>query len=405
MMRQLLFSRQKPAQLIGSSLGALLGIFFLLFTLQAYLDFNALLRDKSDLVHPEFLIINKRVSMLSSLGGPKTFSKEEKEALANLEGIVRVAPFRSNQFPAAGSTMPGMPGGGRGLAAELFFESVPDAMLDVDLEQFTWKQGDEILPILIPSDYLKLYNFGFAPSQGMPQVSPQTLSQVSFQLRFDSLGIPIYKQARIVAYTQRIPSILVPDDFLAYANQAYVRSEEIVHPSRLIIESKDPSNATLLHFLDEQGYESNEEQLKNARLSNALKMIGGLLGFVSLLILLLSFLGFFQYAELSLHRNSYEIRTLQDLGMPASQLFKKYFQALAILISSVTILALLLTWSLQSWLQKTASNYGLELNEGLHSAVLLAAMLIFVLFILVQAFGIRRGIRKLGPFVSSSNSQ
>jgi len=402
MIRQLLLSRQKPAQLITSSFGAFLGIFLLLFTLQAYLDFSALLNHRDELIHPEYLIINKRVSMLSSFGEAKTFSPEEQKDLADLQGVVRVAGFRSNLFPASGTILSGTQGANRGLAAELFFESVPNSMIDGDLEQFSWQLGDEEIPILIPSNYLKLYNFGFAPSQGMPQVSPQTLSQVRFRLRFDSMGIPIYKQARIVDYTERIPSILVPDSFLAYANAAYTNAQSSPQASRLIVEVKDPSNATLLAYLDEQGYESNEEQLKNARLSNALKLIGVLLGFISLLILLLSFLGFFQYAELTLNRNAYEIRTLLDLGMSTGQLYKPYFRVLLGMMASITCGAILLVWWLQGWLNETASDYGLLLNEGIQSVVLLAALLIFALFTLVQAFGIRRGIRNLGPHVSSS---
>lgn len=401
MIRQLLLSRQKPAQLLASSLGAFLGVFFLLFTLQAYLDFSQLLSHKKELIHAEYLIINKRISMLSSLGGIRTFSSSEQKELAELDGVVRIAPFRSNQFPVSGSIMAGMQGANRGLAAELFFESVPNGMIDGELEQFNWTPGDQEIPILIPSNYLKLYNFGFAPSQGMPQVSPQTLSQVGFQLRFDSLGIPIYKKARIVSYTERIPTILVPDAFLAYANEAYVATNKSPDASRLIVEVKDPSNTTLLQYMDEHGYETNEEQLKNARLSNALKMIGGILGFISILILLLSFLGFFQYAELSLNRNAYEIKTLLDLGIKPAQLYQPYFRVLVIMMGSISLLAILLVWLTQSWLYQTANDYGLMLNEGLQSAVVLVALLIFALFTLVQAFGIRRGIRNLGPHVSS----
>jgi len=143
MIRQLLLSRQKPAQLIASSLGAFLGIFFLLFTLQAYLDFSQLLTNKNELIHAEYLIINKRVSMLSSLGGARTFSSSEQKELTELDGVVRVAPFRSNQFPASGSIMAGMQGANRGLAAELFFESVPNVMIDCDLVQFNCTLGDQ----------------------------------------------------------------------------------------------------------------------------------------------------------------------------------------------------------------------------------------------------------------------
>jgi len=72
------------------------------------------------------------------------------------------------------------------------------------------------------------------------------------------------------------------------------------------------------------------------------------------------------------------------------------------MMGGISILALLVVWLIQSWLYDTASDYGLMLNEGLQNAVLFTSLLIFALFTLVQAFGIRRGIRNLGPHVSSS---
>lgn len=398
MMRKLLLSRQKPAQLIGSGLGAFLGISLLLFTMQAFLDFSSLLVEKEALIHPEYLIINKRISMLSSFSESRKFTIQEQNDLEALPEIVRVAKFRSNQFPASGSIM----NGGRGLAAELFFESVPNDMIDGNLEKFKWEIDDEQLPILMPSNFLKLYNFGFAPSQGMPQVSPQTLSQVNFRLRLDSMGIPIYKNAFIAGYTERIPSILVPDNFLEYANRAYAQKGN-EDASRLLVEVKDPSNPTVLNYLEDHAYESNQEQMKNARLSRAFTLIGGIMAVISLVILLLAFLSFFQYTQLSLQRNAYEIKTLLDLGVRPSQLFIPFMQVLAVMLIGLCGSALLLLWICKNWLNTTASEYGIELSEGLQEGVLITALLIFVAFISIQALGIRKGIQHLGGYKSSSN--
>lgn len=398
MMRKLLLSRQKPAQLIGSGLGAFLGISLLLFTMQAFLDFKSFLTEKEALIHPEYLIINKRISMLSSFSESRKFSAQEQNELAELPEVARVAAFRSNQFPASGSIM----NGNRGMAAELFFESVPSEMIDGNLERFKWEIGDEQLPILVPSNYLKLYNFGYAPSQGMPQVSPQTLSQMTFRLRLDSMGIPIYKNAFIAGYTERIPSILVPDNFLEYANQAYAGKGKEA-PSRLLVEVKDPSNPAILHYLEDHAYESNQEQLKNARLSSAFTLIGGILAVIALVILLLAFLSFFQYTQLSLQRNAYEIKTLLDLGVRPSQLFIPFIQVFAVMLVGLCGGALLLLWLCKNWLNSAAGEYGIALSEGLQGGVLITTLLIFVAFISIQALGIRKGIQYLGGYTSSSN--
>lgn len=397
MIRKLLLSRQKPWQLLLSSLGAFLGIVLVLFTGQSYLAFHELLNDKSDWLHPEYLIINKKISLLSSFGEAEGFDDTEIENLRQLSGVENVAKFRSNLFKASGMNMPGNSAINRELYAELFFESVPDEMVDQDKGSFSWKPGDEVLPILIPADYLKLYNFGFAPSQGMPQVSPKTLSSIPFRIVMDSLGTSIYKNARIVAYSQRIQSILVPDSFLSYANTHYVSGNTHKNPSRLIVEVKDPSNPEVLRYLDEHNYESNEEQLRNSRLSNVLKAISSILALVAILIIFLSFLSFFQYTQLVLYRNQYEIQTLLDIGFAPSRLFIIYLKMVLGLILTIGSLALCSLYFIYRMMCAQLEDFGLELQEGLRYEVLLSALIIFVVFLLIQGRGLKKGIYRLMP--------
>ena len=397
MIRRLLLSRQKPLQLLISSIGAFMGILLVLFTHQTYLDFRELMSDKSDWLHPEYLTINKKISILSSFGEADGFDKEEIEGLKKLSGVEHVAPFRSNLFRASGMNMPGGGSLNKELYAELFFESIPDEMLDQEQGSFSWKPGDELVPILIPADYLKLYNFGFAPSQGMPQVSPKTLSSIPFRIMMDSMGTSIRKDARIVAYSQRIQSILVPDAFLAYANANYTTASPDKKPSRLIIQVKDPSNTEVLRYLDEHHYESNEEQLRNSRLSNVLKIISGILAAVAGLIIFLSFLGFFQYAQLVLYRNHYEIRTLLDLGMPPKRLFGVYLRMIGVVIIGIGVGSLGALFFIQRMMQEKLAEYGLELAGQLRIEVLFGALIIFVLFFVIQGLGLRKGIYGMMP--------
>ncbi len=397
MIRRLLLSRQKPVQLLISSIGAFMGILLVLFTLQTYLDFKELMSDKSDWLHPEYLTINKKLSVLSSFGKAEGFDEEEIEALEKLSGVEHVAPFRSNLFKASGMNMPGGGSLNKELYAELFFESIPDEMLDQEKGSFSWKPGDELIPILIPADYLKLYNFGFAPSQGMPQVSPKTLSSIPFRILMDSMGTTIRKDARIVAYSQRIQSILVPDAFLAYANANYTTADPDRKPSRLIVQVKDPSNTEVLRYLDEHNYESNEEQLRNSRLSNVLKIISSILAAVAGLIIFLSFLGFFQYTQLVLYRNQYEIRTLLDLGMPPARLFGVYLKMISLVILVIGTVSLVSLFFIQGMMQERLAEYGLELTAQLRPEVLLSALIIFVLFFVIQGVGLRKGIYGMMP--------
>lgn len=65
--------------------------------------------------------------------------------------------------------------GGIGFSTYLFFESVPDRFLDVDSQAWHYEPGSRDIPIVIPRNYLNLYNFGFARSQGFRR-SPRASS-------------------------------------------------------------------------------------------------------------------------------------------------------------------------------------------------------------------------------------
>lgn len=60
---------------------------------------------------------------------------------------------------------------GIGMRTYLFFESVPDRFLDVRSDEWGFEEGSEFVPIILPRNYLNLYNFGFASTRGLPQVS------------------------------------------------------------------------------------------------------------------------------------------------------------------------------------------------------------------------------------------
>ena len=47
----------------------------------------------------------------------------------------------------------------------MFFESVPDEYVDVSLENWHFDEDARVIPIIIPRNYLNLYNFGFAQSR------------------------------------------------------------------------------------------------------------------------------------------------------------------------------------------------------------------------------------------------
>ena len=101
MLNRLLFSHQRPAQLIVAVFGALIGLLLLLGALQLYSDFRAVLNGNGDLSKPQYLVINKEVSLLNTLfGGQKGFSEDEFVNLKQVKGV-RDAAYRHFQVGCA----------------------------------------------------------------------------------------------------------------------------------------------------------------------------------------------------------------------------------------------------------------------------------------------------------------
>ena len=77
----------------------------------------------------------------------------------------------------------GMEQVGLKMSTDLFFESVPDAYVDVNSEQWYFDFEEPVVPIIIPRNYLNLYNFGFAQSRSLPQLSEGVMGLLNLEIR------------------------------------------------------------------------------------------------------------------------------------------------------------------------------------------------------------------------------
>ncbi len=397
MIRKLLLAQQKPLQLFITWLGAFTGFFILLFALQYYLDFDELLNKKNDWLHPEYIVVNKKISLLSTFNQDgNAFSNEELEELKAFPGVEQIGLFKSNLFKASGTILQNNSSAEPvNLYAELFFEAVPNEFVDVKNEEWQWEEGDELIPIIVPADYLKLYNFGFAPSQKLPQISEKTVEAFTFRVYIDSLGRRLSFPGKIVGFSDRLNSILVPLNFLEYANKQFAPHREQLQPSRVVLVVKDPQNPALLRFLEDKAYEANSEQLRNARLNNVLRVMIGLVSAIGLVIIFLAILGWVQYAQLALHRSSYEVKTLIELGYKPGYLFLQYFKWSMVLLGSIVVCSIALLMLVKNVADAQIAQYGFELSTGLRAEIIPEAVLIFISFAAIQSWSLYRGIVQL----------
>lgn len=389
----ILWSDNSRTHLLGAFLGTLAGLVLLLAGIQFYLDIKEVLSENQDLLDPEYIVVNKKVNIGQTLGfGGIGFSAKEIEEISRQPFADKVSPFISNAFPIQAFTesekIPNF-------YTELFFEAIPDEYIDIKTEEWDWDPEKGIIPIIIPQDFLNLYNFGFAQSQGLPQIPKGVVSMVSFRIRLKGKqGNFQDLPGRIVGFSNRIHSILVPLDFLTWANDTYGYFK-VTDPSRLILVSKDPSDPAIIRYIEDKGYDTIRERLKGSRLNIILKFIISFLVVIAGVIIVLAFLVFLLSLQLMISRSSQKIKRLHKLGFHYLEISRPYILLLFILMVAVTGISILTTALLTKQLAGMASEWNLAISSSLHGIIYGTALGLIALISVFNVIAILISTKKL----------
>ncbi len=393
MLKKLLWKNNSKMQLIGAFGGSLVGFILLLGSLQIFFDINSIFNTHENLINPDYIVINKKVSVLNTITQNRnSFSDKDIADLKSQNFIEAVAPFVSNQFRLSANT-------GRGgnipyFRTELFFEAIPDNYLDTKIAEWHWNDSSDVIPVILPKDYINLYNFGFAESQGLPQVSNDMLSIFRFNIVIKGKGKIGRMKGKIVGFSDRVNSVLVPQVFLDWANITY--GDDIkFQPSRLIIIAKDPSSPELQKYLERNNYETNSEKLRNSKLNAILRIILGIVAIVAFIIIGLAFMIFILGFQLIITRSENKLRILLNLGFKYLKLSKLYIQYFLIIVILINIVSVLTLFILKHYLFNFMTNSGFGIDSGVNWIVFLIGFLLSTLLVGINSLFIIRQIKKL----------
>ena len=388
LVQKLLNAGQGKWNLLFAAIGMSIGVLLLLLSLQAYIDVNRLLYGKSaDTGMADFLIINKQITARMMGGGEEnTFSPEEIAELKKQPFIKATGTITSNRFKVSASA-----GSQLQFYTDLFFEAVPDSFLDNKPVGWDWKESDRVLPVMLSTDFLNLYNYGFALSQGLPQLSKASVKAVSFTITISNGEKSTNFQANIVGFSDRISSILVPQEFLDWANQSFSTGKDIPdQPSRLILKVTDPSNPTFVKYLADHHYETNQDKLKFSKIRLIVQTVISAIGIFGAVVVLLALIIFSIYLQLLVARAKEEIRLLITLGYSPASLGKflvKQLMPLCLLILAAGVVFVeMLQWIIFRLLQQKS----LAVSPIISLAVIALALVIFSLFYLITRRAIGR---------------
>lgn len=383
---KLLRKNTSPARLAGFALSNFIGLLIVAGAVMFYIDARGIWEDDDSFVNTDFLVINKKVTSASTLGDRDAtrFSAEDIATIKAQPWVRRIGEFSSSDFRVYASVSQG----GRGMETALFFESVPDSFVDIAGNDWKFEPGQTTVPVMIPKDYLALYNFGFAGSAGLPQLSEQLLTGIPLKLymRSEDGSRSMSMEGHIVGFSNRLNTVLVPDAFMKYANSRLGDGNEVA-PSRLIIDVSSPGDVAIADYLKANGLEVAGDK-SGSSAAYLLKVVIGIVVSVGILITLLSVFVLMLSISLLMEKNRSVIHRLLMLGAPLREVGAPYSSMIVIGCVVAWVLSMVSLVILRSFYVDALEGLGLS-SDGLIWAIAtgtaLALMVIIVNIVAVNS--------------------
>ena len=363
--------------------GLSVSLLLIFSSVQLEADYNDMLNSKNnkDSV-ANFLVINKEVT-----GGQAstTLTDAEITDLKSQPFVEQTGTLTPGRFKVsaqgASNSIP--------FSTDFFFESVPDEFIDAQSTNWKWDGSSTYIPMIVPNMFLTMYNFGFAPSQGLPQLSAELVKSLPVQISISSPGGTANYFGKVVGFSDRISSVLVPQPFMDWANAKFGTNQN-ARPSRLIIKTKDPGDPVLTGYLKLHGLTTDADKTRFSKLRKTVDVVVGVSWVTGAVMLLFALLIFTLFIQLTIASAKEEILLLVTLGAGPKQLQRflmgQFFPS-NILIIGVT---LALVAGLQFWLQQMLHHQNIYLSPVISVYTVLAGVVMLLVLWLVNFTTIKK---------------
>lgn len=324
------------SQIAGYALALFAGMTVVALAAALYGDGMRVARaNGSDNIFPAgFVVLSKQSqsSPLSLLGERQGFTEEEIDALTGQPWIKRCAPFESSRFDASVSA----DFGASRFSTAIFFEAVPDDFFDSLPKGWVFNPSSPEVPIILPADYLAMYNLGFAPARGLPRLSEKMIMRIPVSVYISGEKGMATLRGRIAGFSNRLNTIAVPLGFLKWANQTY-GSESAPAPSRLIAETVGGKEADAEAYFRKNGIDASGISGETSRLTTIVRGVTGVAGGAGCALCLLAFLIMSISLRLLVQKNKDAINDLRRLGLPAGEIAGIY-RRLVVAVNAAALL-------------------------------------------------------------------
>lgn len=357
--------------------GLFIAFILVLSCLQLYENANRLFGSKSSDSN-YWLTFSKKITP-DNIGRKELlgFNESDISKIKTWSEVKAIYPFSANEFKASANGGDFIP-----FYTDLYFEGLDLKAIDSDLtdEEFQVK-GDEI-PIIISREYLNLYNYGFALNQGLPQISEDFAKKIEV-----NINITVNKQnktykGKMVGLSDRIHSVLIPKKFLDSLNMAE-KPELATQPkiyNRVLVQVKDSGDEGLVSKMKENGYESNQESLRSAKIKSKLFLVLKIITVLGVFIFALCLYIIVSFIKIQFLEKQEEVSIKNSLGYSPKKMVSDISRKFSMNLMFVLILSLGLIAAGQYFIAKSDVSNGLlsmYINPLLWSMIIIIPVLVY----------------------------
>lgn len=383
-------------QLAGFFFANLLGMIIVLLSIQFYNDVEPAFNGEDGVIPNEYLIVNKRVSLAT---GTSAFTPEEIKDIENQPFCKSVGCFEATQYKIYGRMSVG---GSGAMGSELFFESVPDQYIDFKKKDWSFVPGESnVVPIVIPRNFLALYNFGFARSSGGFNLSENDIKNIGqggivdidLQLKND-FGEVYNLKGRIVNFSNRLNTMLAPQSFVEWSNRLLAPQADNA-PTRLIVEVYNPTDDAIKDYFDRQDFVVDEDKLEAGRTMYFLRVVTYIVMAIGLLISALSFYILMLSIYLLVQKNTDKLKNLLLIGYSPMRVSMPYQMLTIGMNALVLVLAVSVLMVVRGIYMDMLLKIFPTIEEGSIADALKVGLLLFAVVSVFNIIAIRSKINKL----------
>jgi hypothetical protein len=219
----------------------------------------------------------------------------------------------------------------------------------------------------------------FLSASQLPQLSESLVSNVQMNLILGPKSNRVTIPARIVGFTNAFSSILVPSSFLKAYNLKFTNTQNQVQ-SQLVVKAEEEQLGLLESYLEENGFESGEEQLFVSRLKGALSLVLMFVTGLAILTLLLAIIILVQYLQIMLSTLIFEIRLMLRLGHSTEVIKNKFVRYFVILFSTMAFISFVSFCFLSKAIEGKLVSSGILIGDAISMWSVAALFAVFVIF-------------------------